>query len=380
MDSINLGLNQLYFDANNYRLRNHLDYNDVDDIVGLGPAHQKKAFEYISGPATQGYPGVADLLRSLRTNGYLPVDNILVREIQTGKYIVIEGNRRLAALKILKKSAEDGKDVENVSSSLFEEPDSLSDRTKGIEVYLHTEADGLDHRILAGLKHVSGNVKWARYNQAKLLYELKVVEQQEEGIIASKIGISPTQVREYIRAYQAIEPFVQYVKSEGIEDTNPFGKFEMFLTFMSKPGLREWVEWNNETGSYGNRANSERFFRWIAPSVEFNEDFDENSDDDEFKTHPPIIDNHKQIRKLADKIDDEEFLTRMEEEGSFERTIEADPEYSKRSFKHLVRQIKGGVGRITVDNIRTADEEDLRQLNDALAGLNEVLARRSDAP
>ena len=49
--------------------------------------------------------GVTELQYSILRNGFLPLDRIVVRPISgsNGKYVVVEGTRRLAALRFLRQ-------------------------------------------------------------------------------------------------------------------------------------------------------------------------------------------------------------------------------------------------------------------------------------
>jgi hypothetical protein len=48
-----------------------------------------------------------DLVPSFMANGYLPYEPLIVRAQAHGKYVVLEGNRRLAALRLMKNSTDD---------------------------------------------------------------------------------------------------------------------------------------------------------------------------------------------------------------------------------------------------------------------------------
>ncbi len=45
--------------------------------------------------------GVENIRMSIETNGYLPIDRIIVREFRPSNYVVLEGNRRICAAKMI---------------------------------------------------------------------------------------------------------------------------------------------------------------------------------------------------------------------------------------------------------------------------------------
>lgn len=51
---------------------------------------------------------VEKLRMNMEVNGYLPIDRVIVREFQHGKFVVLEGNRRICAAKMISNIALDG--------------------------------------------------------------------------------------------------------------------------------------------------------------------------------------------------------------------------------------------------------------------------------
>jgi len=64
----------------------------------------------------------------------------------------VEGNRRIAALKYLSSEFDlRSSDLGKLDSSIFSK----------VPVVLYNDADDIHHLTLMGLKHISGNKKWA---------------------------------------------------------------------------------------------------------------------------------------------------------------------------------------------------------------------------
>jgi len=374
MEQKNVSIDDLYFDPNNFRLVNNLKYKVVDDSALFQSSIQKKTYDLITGGAKGRYPLIKDIVQSMKSNGYLPVDNILVKEVK-GKFIVIEGNRRLAALKLLNEEHQKKYEIGKLKPSIFGKPKNDQDKTKGVEVVLAHDQTKLEHLILAGLKHVSGNKKWHVYNQAKLLYELKKSGHYDLSEIAAKIGLEePREATELIRGYYAIQPFIKYVAENEIgDDFNPYNKFMIFLTLVGKPSLRDWLGWDVKTNVFTKKKNLNRFFSWLVPRVVTDIDNDED-DQVEFKKEPPIIDSHKTIRKLADKINDEDFLKKMEELGRYELAEESDPDFQVNRFKQTLKLIQNAVGKISIENARNMDTADKTILAEIKTDIEKLLS------
>lgn len=359
MDTINIEIEELFFDPNNYRLQNNLKYERVEESNIKSSAIQRRTFDLITGGKQKKHSQIKDLINSLKSNGFIKVDNILTRKLENGVYLIIEGNRRLASLKILKEEFENGYEIGKLSKSVFEKPKDLKDNSKGIEVVL--VSDGIDrdfYNILMGLKHVSGNKKWHRFNQAKLLYNLYTEHDYPFADIADKIGIdNSSQVKNEVYAYGVMLDYIEHVRNQEIvyENFDPFDKFMIFLTLLSKPKLREWLNWDETAFAFLSTINKSRFYSWITPSQILDEDSEEEI---KYLKRAPSIDNHKSIRLLAEYIDDESFLKTMEETGSFENTLNNDIKFAQKEFSRKLQNINNAIKMITINDINNMTDED----------------------
>jgi hypothetical protein len=95
-----VSLKNLYLDANNYRLIHEPDYVEVSADKIKDKSVQRRTLHLTTGDKDQH---IQDLIDSFKSNGYLPVDQIQVRPLSDGGYVVVEGNRRVAALKRLQR-------------------------------------------------------------------------------------------------------------------------------------------------------------------------------------------------------------------------------------------------------------------------------------
>jgi hypothetical protein len=116
--SFTVPLRNLYLDPNNYRFIDAEAYTKVDEEALLDPEVQRRTTALIIGDKQDS---IRDLLDSLQKNGWLPVDQIQVRKLGKGKYLVVEGNRRVATLKFLERRYQDSAvNLGNLSRSVFD--------------------------------------------------------------------------------------------------------------------------------------------------------------------------------------------------------------------------------------------------------------------
>ncbi len=350
-------LDNLFLDPNNYRLRTYPNYQPVNKGSETKTSIQQRTYNMLAG---ENNFEILDLIESFKSNGFLRVDHILVRrhdELEAKKksedektnYIIIEGNRRLATLKFLYEQYKKDFDIGNIDIKIFND---------GVDVIVHEYPNETDYLILMGLRHVSGNKKWDVYNQAKLVFELSKKEYSNLEI-SKKIGIKPkSKVEELLRGYFAIQDFIKYVKEENLESfVNPHDKFMMFVELTNQINLRKWVGWDDNNFKITNEENKRRFFNWIQPIPTGEIEEDNYTPDD------PYIKNHKQIRDLNELIFDEEFLTKMEEYGSFDSAKYENPTYKNKEFSEILKSMEKQFGTFTYGFISTLNDENRGILN-----------------
>jgi hypothetical protein len=359
MKSTIIKLENLFLDPNNYRLRSNPDWVSVDLKNFLKPAIQTRTQLFIAG---ENNIKIIDLLESIKANGFLKVDSILVRKYEkTDNYYVIEGNRRIAALKELQKQKEKGYDVGKLQDTILE---------KGLDVVEYEYSDEKDYLILMGLKHVSGNKKWDFYNQAKLLYELKM-SGEDESQIAKKIGLgNKSVVEQQIRGYLAIQDFLAEIKDENYGDKfDPYQKLQMFIELTTRPKLKKWTGWDETTFSFQNKENLKRFFSWILPKIEILED----SADPEIES--PIIVNHKQVRELENIVDEEETLQYLEETRNFEEALNQNFAYTQVKFSKVIKSVEKILRNIPIGTTLSISEDDTSSLKVSKQIIEEILSK-----
>jgi hypothetical protein len=86
-ETLDLPLRDLYLDPNNFRFADHRDYTSVPEQNVTEANVQKRTLNIVLG---DGNEGVQDLLDSFRKSGWLPVDQIQVRPLSEGRFLVIE--------------------------------------------------------------------------------------------------------------------------------------------------------------------------------------------------------------------------------------------------------------------------------------------------
>ncbi len=354
-----LSIKNLFLDPNNYRFIDSDLYVEVDYDDLLSPEIQRRTASLILGKNAEN---VRDLIDSFMKNGFLPVDQIQVKRFKdTNKFVVVEGNRRVACLRYLYHRHEsDAISLGNLDVDIFSK----------IPIVYYNDADDTHHLILMGLKHISGNKKWPAINQAKLirnLYEDKEMPPEE---IHKSIGISKQEINTTLKTLALIDT---YQSSNYGEQFEP-GKYSIFREIIRNRKIRSWLDWDDSSKSAQNQYNLDRLFSWI--SEEENYDDEETSDDLVGENHKleAVIETSKQIRELAKIIDDSKALDNLDTTRNLSEATLASEVLGKDKVKNALGII--GQEVTTVFNmsklISDVDRTEIEELGNKLKSLLDI--------
>lgn len=286
-----VSLRSLYLDPNNFRIIHEPDQKQVSDADVKNRDVVQRTMRLLCGDKNQN---ILDLIESFKANGYLRVDQILVRELQEGGLLVVEGNRRVAALKFLQQEYETkGIDLGHLS------PDTFSQ----VPVVLYTDGDEVHHLTLMALKHISGNKKWGEWNQAQLLESLHRIHGLGEDEICRRIGISKVELRRSLRALAMV---AEYQDSDYGDQFNE-AMFPIFRHAVRSAALKDWLQWDDGDRQIHNTTNRDFFFSLLS-----REPMEEQEDDGSVgyggKHLEPVITRRDDVDTLAKVISDERAL------------------------------------------------------------------------
>ena len=250
---------QLLLDPNNYRFHDLRGYKEVKIRTRYSETGvQSRAQSLLEDNPTFDLRPLKD---SIRTNGYIPIEQIVVvsfADINNTEplFLVIEGNRRVAAIKSLLKEHDEGSvdltDTVEASLNKIEVVRLIGDEDE-IKTYTRT---------LMAIRHVSGIREWGPYQQAKLVVELFEVEGSTLGSVAQQIGISS---REVARRYRASKALAQMEEDEEFSDFAEPRLYSFFHEAVSAPVIRDWLGFSDNTYTSTNDDARRLFFEVLSP-------------------------------------------------------------------------------------------------------------------
>jgi hypothetical protein len=198
-----LFLDQLLLDPNNPRLARSLNIRALVDDPDVGAVQAEIAKLFVndteSEPASsdedwvsgEGAIGIGDLVRSMQEIGFVRVDQVVVRQLKSDpeKFLVIEGNRRIAAAKYVRKMqprAELKSHHEQIVNTL-DEIEVLMLDIEGLS------DDELHHQIgvILGLRHFGQVLPWGVLARAVNIYHEYMrmpPEQMDFKLEAARVG------------------------------------------------------------------------------------------------------------------------------------------------------------------------------------------------
>jgi AAA15 family ATPase/GTPase len=313
-------LKNLYLDPNNYRFVDNHNYVEVPEDKLFDDNVQKRSSIFIEGKKRSN---ISDLIASFKSNGFLDVDVIQVRDLGNNRYLVIEGNRRVASLKALQEDYENGFDIGNLNPEIF----------KKIPFEIHSNESKEKHLIIMGLKHINGNKKWSAINQAQLIYDfLKAYwgtpdYSNKETHLCESLGLSKVKLRSTQRAYHLILDY----KNSDFGDQFESSDYSFFVEIMKTPKIKSWIDWDDQEYRSANSNNLYRLFSWISTTERLT-----NEEEEEYEEVEPIITKALEIRELALFINNEAALAEMEKTHSLIRGLMSSGEADKLNYQKSI--------------------------------------------
>lgn len=275
---------QLLLDPNNYRFHDLSGYRPVLPSRYAESGVQDRALQFLRDTASFELSALRD---SIISNGFVPFEQIVVEEYDEveGKprYLIVEGNRRAAAIKTILIDAAGG-----AVDLRIEVKDSLTSFIV-IEI-VGTDAERQSYqKTLMAIRHVAGIREWGPYQQARLVVEMFDKEEGAFGPVAHRIGISAREVGRRYRASKALEQ---------MELDDEFGEFaepklySFFHEAISQPKVREWLNFSDQTFKAEDADARRVFYELLSPR-----------EIDGSKVAAKLQNANKQVRQLKDIVD-----------------------------------------------------------------------------
>lgn len=224
----NISLKKLFLDDENPRLPKSLQGSSEKEIL-----------EYMLLDAS-----LIELMLAIGKNDFFPGEQLLVVKSDNNNYKVIEGNRRLSAVKLLN----DPTLVTIQKSKIQQAIQETEYRPKEIPCLIFETAEEI-HNYL-GYRHITGIKEWKLLEKARYLFELWKNQYADKTLseaskeLAKSIGSRSDYVKRILIGYQVFYKIQDeaYFKIPGLDDTSFY--FNYIADSLNKPYIAEYLGLN----------------------------------------------------------------------------------------------------------------------------------------
>lgn len=352
---ITVELDQLLLDPNNPRFSElGEEVRPIPEARFAEEKVQDSAYQKMKAPAFD----VQELRDTIRALGFLQMDRLVVREWpgtlpdKEKRYVVIEGNRRLTAIRWLVSLHDEGKET------LSEE--QLSNMAR-IECLLLDDAlaPHTAQIILPGLRHVSGIKEWGPYQKAKAVFSLRETGMTAQEV-AQSLGLSTRAANTAYRCFMALE------QMKADEEFGEYAEPRMYSYFeevFKKRNVKDWLGLDEDASNFTKASNLLEFYSWITPGADNEE---------------PRLAKAINVRELSTFIDDPAAVSIFRsKDGSLARALARYEIDHPADWYPQITAAQGAVRSLTPDKLRHLDEPSLQALDGLSQAIQQALKDRT---
>lgn len=296
---------------------------------------------------------VMQLAESIARNGFIASEPLVavLDEADPGFYIVVEGNRRLTALKALCDT--------DFRQSLFKTEDweklaSTGNLPENISIPVNVVHDRTKINPILAFRHISGINGWQPLAQARFI--AKIVD--EDGLnfeeTAQSVGKNKSEVGNKYRDYALAKEAAKI----GFDASKVESAFTLITVAMGSPAIREFIKVNEaskiKNGEQAIPPESQdallELFTWLYG--------DES-------TEPVIHDSREISNKLAKVIGHEAALAKLRETSDLGAAFESIRETGMDPYHRLIMRLKAAESAVKAaleDFPNYTDDERVTQL------------------
>ncbi len=313
-----------------------------------------------------------ELLLSIAANGYLDIEPLIVLG-EGERLVVLEGNRRLAAIRLFREP-ELAEKITNNKHLRIAVPEISDEHRATLDcVSVYRVASRKDARSFIGFKHINGAAKWESYAKAKFAADWYREGETPLADIANRIGDKHDTIKRMVNAIYVLEQ-AQSQKVFDIEDrVSPRFSFSHLYTALSRAPYMQFLGLDAAWSSYDPTPNPvpnekidhlSEVLRWIYGSKEENLD-------------SVIRSQNPDIKRLGEVLESTEGLAVLRATGSLAEahtsTHPADRRFSEALIRtrHQIREashsLRGFDGRdVSLFNVAEDILETAQAIHDSM--------------
>ena len=275
---------------------------------------------------------LGELLQSIATNGYLDIEPLIVLKEQD-HLLVLEGNRRLAAIRLLQEP-ELAKKIKESQRLQITIPKITEQHKKTLNfVSVYRVASREDARSFIGFKHINGAAKWESYVKAKFAADWYRCGKISLSDIADRIGDRHDTVKRMVNAIYVLEQAESQNIFQVDDRASPRFNFSHLYTALSRaPYLKflglapTWSSYEPSPNPVPNEKaeNLSEILKWIYGSKE--DSFD-----------PVVKSQNPDIKYLGEILESGEGLAILRAKKSLQEAYESTKSVGLKLSEALIK-------------------------------------------
>ena len=359
-----VSLARLYLDPNNFRFVDHPEYRSVPAERVFDAAVQRRTTGFVLGRQQEN---VRDLIASIKANGWLDIDPVLVHRTESGRFLVVEGNRRVATLKYLQRRFEEGAiDLGKLDPGLFSE----------LPVVLYRDTDERNRLVMMGLHHISGKRRWPAINRARAMEQLLPHFQNDAQAVCEALGVSRREFNLSVRTLALVDAYERSDYGDQLQSD----QYNLFREVLKSEEMRAWIGWDDTTRTASNESNLNRLFSWMSRETESDEGEEDGQDVDLRSMSDPVITTGGHVRELAKIIADPEAVKSLDETRSLQEATLSSDLLVRSEIDGAFKSCERGIEKLNrrLGDLDSRELDRVQQLMGRLLGI--LLARKRQPP
>lgn len=359
----------LLLDPQNLRLLERQDpaLDLVDVRLFAQPAIQKRIYSIIS---EDPLFDVKSLVISIINNGFLKHERLIVARYDSDHYLVLEGNRRLTAVKQI--FAKYGHELSELSPAVRQSLQTLpcfvldGSAIDGSEKNLNSFRKASE--IYIGMRHLMGSKAWEPASRYEFQARLVVDDGWTPDEVAERFGRRKSEVIRDLKAQRLYQHFREFEKKSKIEHSLTYNAFAEAARASS---IMRWLEWSDENIDIGNKKAEDAFFHYLISRLKSKNasDADDVEADSPQESAESIVRHLREMLKLDDELIKDALLDR--DFGGAEILFEEkrEGEFAKR-VANFTRKLK----RVSEDELSESPAESREKLEQLILQSKRTIA------
>lgn len=252
----------LLLDPQNLRLLERLGstYQSLDVKLFGQAAVQRTIYDTIANDARFDIGALAD---SIELSGFLKHERLIVVPYDGDKFLVLEGNRRLTAVRYLFEKY--GLGLEGLSNAvraslatlpcLVLEGVPIAGKVAQLEIYRRSA------EVYIGMRHLMGAKSWEPASRYEFQARLITHEGWTVNDVAKRFARKKNEVVRDFQAHLLYQEFVQFEKRIGISHSLTYNSF---AEAARAPAILKWLGWDSGEQKFQNDKNIQTFFKYLV--------------------------------------------------------------------------------------------------------------------